>query len=370
VFAFGVLAYELLAYRRPFLGGSFSEISMRLLEEPAPPLAEHCPGCPAGVVTLVEHCLAKDPADRWQGFEPLVASLDALIAALEEGQPPPTLPDFAPTKRLDVSTLPVPTVRRPVALLGIAALLAAVLAVALPRWLRERPQSLGAEPAPTATAASTGAPAPPAGAGDAGGAQTPPPATGAEAGAEAAVPAAGGAPSAPRREPPRAVVASRPTVQAPIGPAAAGRGGSPSPPPAAAPRAPDPAATKTTDAAPATEAPPPAKASPAVSPPAVGGSAAAPSAGTVVHPRLLIRPVPDYPDEARRRRAVGRVELLVLVNETGKVVNTVVKNETPAGLGFAREAREAATRAAFAPATRDGQPGTDWTELVFDFHPP
>jgi TonB family protein len=119
-------------------------------------------------------------------------------------------------------------------------------------------------------------------------------------------------------------------------------------------------------------------------PGAAGGSAAPPGTrqpmergdlivpGTpgVSPPRLLSRPEPQYPDRARRRRAEADVLMLVLVDETGRVVRTIVKRTDDANLGFNEAARQAALRATFQPPTRDGIPGKMWTELPFSFRFP
>jgi len=62
--------------------------------------------------------------------------------------------------------------------------------------------------------------------------------------------------------------------------------------------------------------------------------------------------------------------MLVLVDETGRVVRTIVKRTDDANLGFNEAARQAALRATFQPPTRDGIPGKMWTELPFSFRFP
>jgi serine/threonine-protein kinase len=97
IFAFGVLAYELLTYEQPFGGSSFSEVSLKLLEKEPPPLRERCPECPRGLAALVERCLVKDPAGRWQSMEPVVEGLEAMLAAIAAGREPPELAELPPT---------------------------------------------------------------------------------------------------------------------------------------------------------------------------------------------------------------------------------------------------------------------------------
>ncbi|HEU4323503.1 MAG TPA: serine/threonine-protein kinase [Roseiflexaceae bacterium] len=64
LYACGVLAYELLAGKPPFVGASPAELAVKHLTERAPDLGLIHPGLPAALVDLVERCLAKDPAAR------------------------------------------------------------------------------------------------------------------------------------------------------------------------------------------------------------------------------------------------------------------------------------------------------------------
>lgn len=67
IFAFGVMAYRLLTGRMPFEGRSEKKARWRQMTEhynPKPP-AELVPGLSARLSTLVMHCLAKDPHDRF-----------------------------------------------------------------------------------------------------------------------------------------------------------------------------------------------------------------------------------------------------------------------------------------------------------------
>jgi TolB-like protein len=72
IYAWGVVAYELLAGRPPF-------DRPRLLQ-PAESLAKYRDSLPPELTTLVMRSLEKDPADRWQRAEDLITQLDRLIA--------------------------------------------------------------------------------------------------------------------------------------------------------------------------------------------------------------------------------------------------------------------------------------------------
>jgi serine/threonine protein kinase len=62
VYALGVVAYQCLAGRRPFDGGSAMEIATRHVRELPPPLPRDVPR-PAGEV--VDRAMAKKAADRY-----------------------------------------------------------------------------------------------------------------------------------------------------------------------------------------------------------------------------------------------------------------------------------------------------------------
>ena len=76
VFAFGVIAFEMLAGRRPY--ETMPTFLGLALAPPPPSFATLAPSLPAATATLLDRCLARDPGDR-----PSAAELaDALLAAL------------------------------------------------------------------------------------------------------------------------------------------------------------------------------------------------------------------------------------------------------------------------------------------------
>lgn len=78
VYAFGITAFEVLAGRRPFDDGEVGSILAQHLAGTVPSLARLRPGLPAGLVSLVEACLAKDAAERPQSMESIATRLRAL----------------------------------------------------------------------------------------------------------------------------------------------------------------------------------------------------------------------------------------------------------------------------------------------------
>ena len=82
VFSFGVLAYELLSYQRPFQGDDWEEVCRAILETEPRPLGELVSGYPEEVIRLVERCLQKDPDQRYASFDEVLRALNPALVAL------------------------------------------------------------------------------------------------------------------------------------------------------------------------------------------------------------------------------------------------------------------------------------------------
>ncbi len=439
IFSFGVLAYELLTYERPFKGSTFSEVSYRLLNEEPAALRDLAPIHSQAIAELANRCLAKDPAQRYASFGEIIAVLEPEIAALRSGAFPADGESAKVGSAMPAAAAgeaaPAPASARGWLLAAAAVVLAASLGLGGRALLRSRaPES----PAKQRSAVSSlpGLPAMrQAGkssvmrqGGEAPGEPSRPaapasPAAAAPGGGEGVTPASAVPPGSPVSQRPPAPSRARPAVraaatdqrEAPAGsavgspvathrPAAAGAGG-----PAPEPRGASAAARESGPQAgaragrPATAAPAPGTgtaggpagtAGPAEEPkravgvgadegeaangvdvaalpgplrPMVRGDLIPPGAPGASPPRLLSRPEPVYPDRARRRQAESDVLLLVLVDENGHVIRTIVKQTDDPGVGFNEAARRAALRATFNPASRDGLAGKMWTELPFSF---
>ncbi len=80
VYSVGVLGYELLTGRPPFLGGRDEIVSGHLSQTPTP-ITSLRPDVPAPLAELVMKCLEKNPDDRWQSADEMLRRLDDLASS-------------------------------------------------------------------------------------------------------------------------------------------------------------------------------------------------------------------------------------------------------------------------------------------------
>ncbi len=85
IYACGVILYELLAGRTPFIGNTYAVLVAQLLTAPPEPLQNLRPGLPMSVVNAVHRALEKDPARRFASAEMFAASLpgDRTVSQIE-----------------------------------------------------------------------------------------------------------------------------------------------------------------------------------------------------------------------------------------------------------------------------------------------
>ncbi len=157
----------------------------------------------------------------------------------------------------------------------------------------------------------------------------------------------------------------------------------------------EPAAPVAVVAPAAATAPPPAPSRPHTAPPAVrkptvAASQPAAEKGSATEPAPALEPmkpgdlilpgqpgvqpaeIKDLPTYAYPVAAKGSgrkvsIHVAVLVDETGAVVESRIREGDSSGLGFNEAALEAARKARYFPATRDQVAGKMWTDLVLEF---
>ncbi len=78
LFSLGVVLYEMLSGKRPFLRDTPAEIMTAILREEPPDLTETNRGVPAALEKVVRHCLEKETVSRFHSARDVVFALEAL----------------------------------------------------------------------------------------------------------------------------------------------------------------------------------------------------------------------------------------------------------------------------------------------------
>jgi serine/threonine protein kinase len=87
IYAFGLLAYELLTGSHPFAGRSMQSLLAAQMTAAPEPIGRRRPGMPPSLAALVMRCLEKRPADRPQNASEIVESLEKVIASESDVKP-------------------------------------------------------------------------------------------------------------------------------------------------------------------------------------------------------------------------------------------------------------------------------------------
>jgi tetratricopeptide (TPR) repeat protein len=92
IYAVGVVAYELLTGRTPFLGTTPQMILSAHMTDTPEPVSKYRESVPPPLEQLVMRCLEKKAADRWQSAEDLLPHLEALVTPSGGITPTGTMP--------------------------------------------------------------------------------------------------------------------------------------------------------------------------------------------------------------------------------------------------------------------------------------
>ncbi len=119
IYALGIILYELLAGRLPFVADTPFTMMHLHVNEPPPPLRSLNPYLPSGVEPVLDKALAKDPDRRFESASALAQAFKAALASPELPlQTPPDKhePSGSPTI---VESLPAPRSRRGLPVIGV-----------------------------------------------------------------------------------------------------------------------------------------------------------------------------------------------------------------------------------------------------------
>ncbi|MGH9884042.1 MAG: protein kinase domain-containing protein, partial [bacterium] len=120
IYALGLLGYEMLTGDPPFVRRTPQAVIAAHATEPAPAVSARRPSVPPALDALIARCLAKQPADRWQSADEIVAELERLST--------PSQAVVQTTDTVLVATSSPVTPRNRVAIAGLAAVVLAALA--------------------------------------------------------------------------------------------------------------------------------------------------------------------------------------------------------------------------------------------------
>jgi eukaryotic-like serine/threonine-protein kinase len=87
IWSLGVVLYELMAYRRPFLGENHAALLLSILQTEPTPLRDLVRECPRQLDVISGRTLAKDETARYQSMEQLLLELKSAWAALHLAKP-------------------------------------------------------------------------------------------------------------------------------------------------------------------------------------------------------------------------------------------------------------------------------------------
>ncbi len=99
IYAVGVVAYELLTGRTPFLGTTPQMILSAHMTDTPEPVTKYRQSVPPALAQVVMKCLEKKAADRWQSAEELLPQLEALATPSGGVTPTGTVPVDRAAKR-------------------------------------------------------------------------------------------------------------------------------------------------------------------------------------------------------------------------------------------------------------------------------
>ena len=110
LYAFGIMAYELLTGRPPFVAPTAQEVLAAHVTRPPEPLLTLRPSCPPLLAQLVMRCLQKKPSDRPQAADELLAVLETVATPSGGVTPTDTRPTRAVPRRRRVAGAAIGTV--------------------------------------------------------------------------------------------------------------------------------------------------------------------------------------------------------------------------------------------------------------------
>lgn len=143
IYALGVVLYEAVCGRRPYLADTPAALLLKQASEAPPRPTRFVPNLPAGLETVLMRCLARNPGDRFPTAQSLVDALEKLLGAIRPSKPIPQ----AEKQPLHLPRLSLPVLRIPrldprlvrwtlagILLVGVLGILGVTLSRPVPAW--------------------------------------------------------------------------------------------------------------------------------------------------------------------------------------------------------------------------------------------
>ncbi len=95
IFAFGAILYEMISGKRAFHGDTAADTMSSILGKDPPELSSTAPGIAPAMARIVEHCMEKNPEQRFQSMHDVAFYLETLSGISSSGV---AVPAVAPAK--------------------------------------------------------------------------------------------------------------------------------------------------------------------------------------------------------------------------------------------------------------------------------
>ena len=98
LFSAGIVLYQMVAGERPFRGDNLVAVATQIANEPAPPLQQARPDAPPALRRVIERCLAKTPAQRFQSGADMADALVKVLGGIDEAARERAKPRIVPLR--------------------------------------------------------------------------------------------------------------------------------------------------------------------------------------------------------------------------------------------------------------------------------
>lgn len=87
----------------------------------------------------------------------------------------------------------------------------------------------------------------------------------------------------------------------------------------------------------------------------------------IFQPRPIFEVIPEYSEDLQKKGIEGVVKLHLHIDETGRVIDVVILENTTASSDCAKAAKQAALKGRYIPAKKDGKPADLWISRTYTF---